>query len=82
MQLIGTEKHGSTTFAIGVDNQTAIQGFHSELRSPGHPREEDHSYRQHEPSLETEEQGEVLANHTLDIGARRRTRELGSGNDC
>jgi hypothetical protein len=36
MQLISTEKHGSTSFAIAVDNQAAIQAFHSELRSPGH----------------------------------------------
>ena len=36
MQLISTEKHGSTSFAIAVDNQVAIQSFHSELRNPGH----------------------------------------------
>src|SRR5712675_1245637 len=36
MQLISMEKHGSTSFAIAVDNQAAIQSFHSELRNPGH----------------------------------------------
>ena len=36
MHLISTEKHGSTTFAIGVDNQAAIKAFQSTLRNPGH----------------------------------------------
>ena len=36
LQLISTEKHRSTSFAIGVDNQAAIQAFDSGLRSPGH----------------------------------------------
>ena len=36
MQLISTEKHGSTSYAIAVDNQVAIQSFHLELRNPGH----------------------------------------------
>ena len=36
MQLISTEKHGSTLYAITIDNQAAIQSFHSELRNPGH----------------------------------------------
>jgi ribonuclease HI/exonuclease III len=36
LQLINTEKHGNTSFAISVDNQAAIQAFHSELRNPGH----------------------------------------------
>src|SRR5712691_4761864 len=36
MHLISTEKHGSTTCALGVDNQAAIKVFHSTLRSPGH----------------------------------------------
>ena len=36
MHLIKTEKHGSTTFALGVDNQAAIKAFGSDLRSPGH----------------------------------------------
>jgi ribonuclease HI len=36
MQLISTKKHGNTTFMLGVDNQAAIQAFHSDLRSPGH----------------------------------------------
>jgi hypothetical protein len=33
MHLISTEKHGHTTFVIAVDNQAAIQVFHSELRN-------------------------------------------------
>ena len=36
MHLISTEKHGSTSFAIGVDNQEAIKAFDSNLRNPGH----------------------------------------------
>jgi ribonuclease HI len=36
LQLIKTEKHRSTTFMLGVDNQAAIKAFQSELRSPGH----------------------------------------------
>jgi len=36
MHLISTESHGSTTFAMGVDNQAAISTFHSALRNPGH----------------------------------------------
>jgi len=36
MHLISTEKHGGTSFAIGVDNQAAIKAFHSAMRNPGH----------------------------------------------
>ena len=36
MHLISTERHSSTTFAMGVDNQAAISAFHSTLRNPGH----------------------------------------------
>jgi len=36
MHLISTERHRSTTFALGVDNQAAISTFHSALRNPGH----------------------------------------------
>ena len=36
MQLISMERCGSTSFAIAVDNQAAIQLFHLELRNPGH----------------------------------------------
>jgi ribonuclease HI len=36
LHLINMEKYGSTTCAIGVDNQAAIQAFNSSLRSPGH----------------------------------------------
>lgn len=36
MHLISMEKHGSTTCAIGVDNQAAIRAFHSALRSHDH----------------------------------------------
>jgi ribonuclease HI len=36
LHLVGTEKRGGTTFAIGVDNQAAIKAFQSSLRSPGH----------------------------------------------
>ena len=36
MRLISTEKHGSTTFAIGVGYQATIKAFHAPLRSPGH----------------------------------------------
>jgi ribonuclease HI len=36
MQLISTEKHRSTMFAIGVDNQAAIKAFQSAMRSLGH----------------------------------------------
>ena len=36
LQLISTEKKGSTTFALGSDNQAAIKAFHSNLWSPGH----------------------------------------------
>lgn len=36
IHLIGTEKHGCTTFALGVDNQAAIKAFDSAMRSPGH----------------------------------------------
>jgi len=36
LHLISTEKHGSTSFALGVDNQPAIKAFQSALRSPGH----------------------------------------------
>jgi ribonuclease HI len=34
--LISTERKGSTTCAIGVDNQAAISAFDSDLRKPGH----------------------------------------------
>jgi ribonuclease HI len=36
IHLISTERHGSTTCAIGVDNQAAIKAFQSSLRKPGH----------------------------------------------
>jgi len=36
MHLISTERHSSTSYVIGVDNQAAIQAFHSMLRNPGH----------------------------------------------
>jgi len=36
MHLISTERHGSISYALGVDNQAAIQAFHSTLRNPGH----------------------------------------------
>jgi len=36
MHLISTENHGSTTFALGVDNQAVISAFHSALRNPAH----------------------------------------------
>jgi len=36
LQLISTEKHGSTSFALGVDNQVAIKSFQSAMRSLGH----------------------------------------------
>ena len=36
MHLISTEKHGSTSFALGVDNQAAIKAFQSTLRNPAH----------------------------------------------
>jgi len=35
MHLINTEKQGNTTFALGVDSQTAIKAFNSMIR-PGH----------------------------------------------
>jgi len=36
MHLVSTEKHGSTSFVIGVDNQAAIRAYQSALRKPGH----------------------------------------------
>ena len=36
LQLISTEKHSSTSFALGVDNQAALKAFQSVLRNPGH----------------------------------------------
>ena len=36
MHLISMERHSSTTFTMGVDNQAAIGAFHSTLRNPGH----------------------------------------------
>jgi hypothetical protein len=36
IHLISTEKHRSTTFTMGVNNQAAIKAFQSVLRSPGH----------------------------------------------
>jgi len=36
MHLISTESHGSTTFAMGVDNQVVISAFHSTLRNLAH----------------------------------------------
>jgi len=36
MHLVSTEKHGSTSFMIGVDNQAAIRAYQSVLRKPGH----------------------------------------------
>ena len=36
LHLISTERKGSTSFALGVDNQAAIKAFHTNLRSPGH----------------------------------------------
>jgi len=36
LQLISTEKHGSTSFVLGVDNQVAIKSFQSAIRNPRH----------------------------------------------
>ena len=36
IHLISTKRYGSTTSAIGVDNQAAIKAFQSTLRKPGH----------------------------------------------
>lgn len=36
LQLISTEKHSSTSFALGVDNQAVLKAFQSALRNPGH----------------------------------------------
>jgi ribonuclease HI len=36
LQLLSTEKQGSTTCMLGVDNQAAIRSFLSEMRKPGH----------------------------------------------
>ena len=36
MQLIKTERHGSMSFMLGVNNQAAIKAFQMDLRSPGH----------------------------------------------
>jgi len=36
MHLISMEKHGSTTFVLGVDNQAALKAFQSTLRNPGY----------------------------------------------
>jgi len=36
MHLISMETHGSTAFALGVDNQAGIKASHSALRNPGH----------------------------------------------
>ena len=36
IHLINTERKGTTTCVIGVDNQAAIKAFDSDLRKPGH----------------------------------------------
>ena len=36
MHLVSTERHSSTTFTLGVDNQAAISAFHSNLRNLAH----------------------------------------------
>ena len=36
LQLISTEKHSSTSFVLGVDNQVAIKSFQSAMRNPRH----------------------------------------------
>ena len=69
MQLNNTERHGNTSFLLGVDNQATIQASRSESdpRRPGHraPHREG-SDPSRDPSSETREKDEVLAGHLLD----------------